>query len=161
MFKKIAFAAPLAVLALSSSMAFAVDPISTSITIKAVIPTSIFDVSHQNPGFGQNEVMTLLSNGELSTVDSTLNMKHTDPKGAINAFTEGDVALFNGRDRIPLTITIGGIVINETPTEVANEIETVAGVQRAMRIKADTPTVTQTGSYIGNLNVVFEPVLKP
>ena len=45
MFKKIAFAAPLAVLALSSSMAFAVEPISTSINVRAFIPTSLFNVA--------------------------------------------------------------------------------------------------------------------
>lgn len=161
MFKKIAFAAPLAVLALSSSMAFAVEPISTSINVRAFIPTSLFNAAPQNPNFGQDEVMTQLGSGDLSTVDAVFNLKHTDPKGAINALTEGDVALYNGRDSIPLTVTIGSVEVDENSKEIVNETESVAGVQRALKIKAATPTATQTGDYSGNFAVVFEPVLKP
>jgi len=161
MFKKFAFAAPLAVLALSSSMAFAVEPISTSINVRAFIPTSLFNVAPQNPNFGQDEVMTQLGSGDLSTVDAIFNLKHTDPKGAINALTEGDVALYNGRDSIPLTVTIGNVELGTTTTEIVNETDSVPGVQRTLRIKAATPTATQTGDYAGSFAVVFEPVLKP
>lgn len=105
--------------------------------------------------------MTQLGSGDLSTVDAVFNLKHTDPKGAINALTEGDVALYNGRDSIPLTVTIGSVEVDENSKEIVNETESVAGVQRTLKIKAATPTATQTGDYSGNFAVVFEPVLKP
>ena len=161
MFKKIAFAAPLAVLALGSSMAFAAEPINQVINIKAFVPTSLFNVAPQNPDFGRDETMTRQGSGDLTTVRGLFNMKHTDPKGAINALIDGDAALYNGRDSIPLTVTIGGVELGSTTTEVVNELDSVPGVQREMIIKAQTPTPTQTGDYSTSFAVVFEPVIKP
>lgn len=161
MFKKLAIAAPFAMLALTSSMAFAVEPISTSINVRAFIPTSLFSAAPQDPNFGRDEVMTQLGSGELSTVDQIFNLKHTDPKGAINALIEGPASLYNGRDAIPLTVSIGGVQLSDTTTEIVNETDSVPGVQRSLRIKAATPTATQTGDYTGSFAVVFEPVLKP
>lgn len=161
MFKKIAFAAPLAVLALGSSMAFAAEPINQVINIKAFVPTSLFNVAPQNPDFGRDETMTRQGSGDLTTVRGLFNMKHTDPKGAINALIDGDAALYNGRDSIPLTVTIGGVELGSTTTEVVNELDSVPGVQREMIIRAETPTATQTGDYSTSFAVVFEPVIKP
>ena len=161
MFKKIAFAAPLAVLALGSSMAFAAEPINQVINIKAFVPTSLFNVAPQNPDFGRDETMTRQGSGDLTTVRGLFNMKHTDPKGAINALIDGDAALYNGRDSIPLTVTIGGVELGSTTTEVVNQLDSVPGVQREMIIKAQTPTPTQTGDYSTSFAVIFEPVIKP
>ncbi|WP_095132287.1 CS1 type fimbrial major subunit [Pseudomonas sp. Irchel s3h14] len=161
MFKKIAFAAPLAVLALGSSMAFAAEPINQVINIKAFVPTSLFNVAPQNPDFGRDETMTRQGSGDLTTVRGLFNMKHTDPKGAINALIDGDAALYNGRDSIPLTVTIGGVELGSTTTEVVNQLDSVPGVQREMVIKAQTPTPTQTGDYSTSFAVIFEPVIKP
>jgi hypothetical protein len=161
MFKKFAIAVPMTVLALSASMAFAADPINQVINIKAFVPTSLFNVAPQNPDFGRDETMTQQGSGDLTTVRGLFNMKHTDPKGAINALIDGDAALYNGRDSIPLTVTIGGIQLGNITKEVVNETDSVSGVQREMVIKAGTPTATQTGDYTTSFAVVFEPVLKP
>ncbi|WP_322615979.1 CS1 type fimbrial major subunit [Pseudomonas sp. BIC9C] len=161
MLKKIAIATPMAVLALSSSMVFAADPISTTINVRAFIPTSQFNVAPQNPNFGRDEVMTQLVGGELSTVDAIFNLKHTDSKGAINALIEGSAVLYNGRDSIPLTVTIGSVELAATTKEIVNETDSVPGVQRALRIKAKKPTASQTGDFTSSFAVVFEPVLKP
>lgn len=161
MFKKIAIAVPMTVLALSASMAFAADPINQVINIKAFVPTSLFNVAPQNPDFGRDETMTQQGSGDLTTVRGLFNMKHTDPKGAINALIDGDAALYNGRDSIPLTVTIGGVQLGNITKEVVSETESVPGVQREMVIKAATPTATQTGDYTTSFAVVFEPVLKP
>lgn len=161
MFKKFAIAVPMSVLALSSSMAFAAEPITQLINIKAFVPTSLFNVAPQIPDFGRDETMTQQGSGDLTTVRGVFNFKHTDPKGAINALIDGDAALYNGRDSIPLTVTIGGIALGSTSTEVVNETDSVPGTQREMVIKAATPNPTQTGDYTTSFAVVFEPVLKP
>ena len=161
MFKKFAIAVPMTVLALSASMAFAADPINQVINIKAFVPTSLFNVAPQNPDFGRDETMTQQGSGDLTTVRGLFNMKHTDPKGAINALIDGDAALYNGRDSIPLTVTIGGVQLGNITKEVVSETESVPGVQREMVIKAATPTATQTGDYTTSFAVIFEPVLKP
>ena len=161
MFNKSVFAAPLAILALSSSMAFAADPISQVINIKAFVPTSLFNAAPQTPGFGRDETMIHGNDGELSTITEIFNLKHTDTKGAINALIDGPAALYNGRDSIPLTVKVGGVALSDVTTEIVNETDSVAGVQREMIIKAATPSATQSGNYSGSFAVVFEPVLKP
>ncbi|RON71205.1 CS1 type fimbrial major subunit [Pseudomonas fluorescens] len=160
MFKKLAIGASLAGLAMSSSMAFAVDPYPQIISIKAFVPTSLFVIKPQNPDFGRDEVMSQLDSGEMSTIDHMFNLKHTDPKGAINALIEGTPALYNGRDSLPLTVSIGGVELSSTTTEIVNETDSVPGVQRSLRIKAATPTATQNGNYSGSFSVIFEPVIK-
>ncbi|PKH77386.1 adhesin [Pseudomonas sp. Choline-02u-1] len=161
MFKKIAIAAPLALLAMSSSVVFAADPINQVINIKAFVPTSLFNVAPQKPDFGVDETMYQQPSGELSTITETFNMKHTDTKGSINAFIDGTAALYNGRDSIPLTLKIGSVQLSDVSTEVVNATDSVPGVQRTMEIKAATPTATQTGNYSGSFAVVFEPVITP
>src|SRR5437868_14946647 len=102
MFKKIAITAPLAVLALSSSMAFAAEDIRSVINISATIPTSVFHAqpSQSNPDFGQNETLTYnVVSGELSSLRATYDLKHSDANGSINAYIEGGTtaaALYNG-----------------------------------------------------------------
>ncbi|KAE9638709.1 CS1 type fimbrial major subunit [Pseudomonas sp. PB106] len=161
MFKKLAIAASLAGLAMSSSMAFAVEPYPQVINVRAFVPTSLFVIKPQNPDFGRDEVMSQLDSGEMSTIDHIFNLKHTDPKGSINALIDGTASLYNGRDNIPLTVSVGGIELGNTTTEIVNETESVPGVQRTLRIKADTPSATQNGNYTGSFAVVFEPVIKP
>ena len=161
MFKKLAIAAPIAMLALSTSMAFAAEPISTSINVRAFIPTDVFSAAPQNPEFGRDEVMTLQSNGELTSVDQIFALKHTATNGAINALIDGPASLYNGRDSIALTVTVGGIELSETSTEIVDETQSVPGVQRPLKIKAATPGPTQNGDYTAAFAVVFEPVLKP
>ncbi|KQZ82718.1 MULTISPECIES: CS1 type fimbrial major subunit [unclassified Pseudomonas] len=161
MFKKFAIAVPMSVLALSSSMAFAAEPISQVINIKAFVPTSLFSVAPQDSNFGRDETMTQQGSGELTSVRGLFNFKHTDPRGAINALIDGDAALYNGRDTIPLTVKIGTVELSNTTTEVVDETESVPGIQREMVITADTPTTGQNGNYTTSFAVIFEPVMKP
>lgn len=164
MLKKIAFAAPLAVLALGSSMAFAVEPITHAINMRAFIPTNVFNVGPQDPEFGKDvELVYNEVSGELNTKTAIFNLRNTDPKGAINAFIEGGQAaasLYNGSTSIPLTVSMGSVELNEKSTEVVNETDSVPGVQRQMSIKAAKPTAAQTGNFTGNFTVVYEPVAK-
>lgn len=128
MFKKIAIAAPMAVLALSSSMAFAADEMRSTINIKATIPTSIFHAqpSNANPDFGKDETMNYnLVSGELGSLRAVYDVKHSDPKGSIHAFVEGGqtaATLYSGKDAIPLTVTFNGVELSEAAQEVVNAV---------------------------------------
>ena len=168
MFMKIAIAAPLAVLTLGSSLAFAAEPINQTINVRAFIPTSTFNVAPIEDGFGDDVEMRLVNPNNSAdgfrAVSATYVLKHTDPKGAINAFIEGGqtaATMYNGTNGIPLTVSMAGVVLTETSKEVVNETESVPGVQRQFTISAAKPTATQTGDYKGSFTVVHEPVLKP
>ncbi|QVW22336.1 adhesin [Pseudomonas hormoni] len=159
MFKKFAIVVPMTVLALSSSMAFAADPINQVINIKATVPAAEFNVTPLTPGFGRDETMGWLPSNRLSDITETFTLKNTAANGSINALIDGEAKLFNGRDDIALTVTLGGVVLNDTTQEVAGAIESVPGVQKPMVIKAAIPSDTQSGEYRGSFAVVFEPVV--
>lgn len=161
MLKKFAIAVPMAVLALSSSMAFAADPFPQVINIKATVPAADFKITPITPGFGRDETMDWLASNRLADITETFTLTNTAANGAINAYIDGEAKLFNGRDDIALTVALGGVVLNETSQEVAGNIESVPGVQKPMVIKAAIPTDTQSGDYRGNFAVVFEPVITP
>lgn len=161
MFKKFALALPATVLALSASMAFAVEPIPQVINIKATVPTSVFSVTPNTPGFGRDETMDWLASEKLSDITEVFNLKNTAADGAIHAFIDGDAKLYNGRDNIPLTVAIGGIELNDVSQEIVDKTASIPGVQRTMVIKASAPTATQSGNYTGSFAVVYEAVLKP
>lgn len=168
MFKKMTMAAPLAIVLLSSSAVFAVEPINQTINVRAFIPTATFNVAPIEDGFGDDVEMKLVNPNNATdgfrVVNATYVLKHTDPKGAINAFIEGGQAaatLYNGTNGIPLTVSMAGVPLTEASKEVVNETESVPGVQRQLTIRAAAPTAAQTGDYKGSFTVVHEPVLKP
>ncbi|MGF6282387.1 hypothetical protein ABH912_002901 [Pseudomonas sp. BT76 TE3572] len=168
MFKKLAIVSPLAVLALNTSMAFAVEPISQSINVRAFVPTATFNVAPQDVDFGKDLEIVLVDNNDSSAgfrpVSAVHNLKHTDPKGAINAYIEGGQAaatLYNGTSGIPMAVYMGGVMLTDDSVEIVNETDSVAGVQRAMSIRTATPTKSQTGNFAGTFTVVYEPVIKP
>jgi hypothetical protein len=165
MFKKIAIATPLAILALNSSMAFAADDMRSTINIKATIPTSVFHAQPRDPNFGKDETMNYnVVSGELSSLRAVFDLKHSDAKGSINAFIEGGAAaasLYNGSNAIPLTVAMGNTVLTEASQEIVNAVDATPGTQLDMLITPKKPTATQTGDYTGTFAVVFEPKLAP
>lgn len=167
MFKKLAIVTPLAMLALNTSMAFAVEPISQTINVRAFVPTATFNVGPQDPDFGKDLEIVLVDTNDSSAgfrpVSAVHNLKHTDPKGAINAYIEGGQAaatLYNGTNGIPMAVSMGAVQLTEKSEEIVNETDSVAGVQRTMTIRTATPTTSQTGNYAGTFTVVYEPTMK-
>ncbi|AIG02769.1 adhesin major subunit pilin [Pseudomonas fluorescens] len=161
MFKKFAIAAPLAVLALSSSVAFAAGEANHTVNIKASIPTTVFHAQPRDPNFGRDETMNYnLVSGELTPLSAIYDLKNTN--GSVHAYIEGGPAvLFNGNasQNIPLTTTLHGVTLDGTPKEVVNDADSTPGVGAELRIVAAKPTDTQRGNYTTAVALMFDAVL--
>lgn len=159
MFKKIAIAAPLAVLALSSSMAFAAEEeVRSSINISATIPSKVFHAQPVNPDFGKDEQMAYnLVDGTLSALRAAYDIRHTN--GSVGAYVEGGPQpLFNGANNIELTYTFNGVTLTGASEEVVGDAESNGGMRADLVIAAAKPTATQTGLYTANPVVIFDAI---
>jgi hypothetical protein len=158
MFKKVVFSIPVAILALSSSVAFAADEARSSINISANIPSSIFHAQPVTPGFGNNETMNYnLASGTLAPLHEYYDVKHTD--GAVGAYVEGGPQpLFNGTQTIALTYTFNGVTLTGTPQEVVSEAVANPGTRAELVIAAAKPTAAQTGNFTATPVVVFDAI---
>ena len=161
MFKKFAIAAPLALLALNSSMAFAAGEANHTLNIKANIPTTVFHAQPRDPNFGRDESMSYnIVSGELAPLTAIYDLKNTN--GSVHAYIEGGPAvLFNGNtsQNIPLTTTLHGVQLDGTPKEVVNDADSTPGVGAELRISAAKPSATQRGAYTSAVALVFDAVL--
>ena len=161
MFKKFVIAAPLALLALNSSMAFAAGEANHTVNIKANIPTTVFHAQPRDPNFGRDESMSYnIVSGELAPLTAIYDLKNTN--GSVHAYIEGGPAvLFNGNtsQNIPLTTTLHGVQLDGTPKEVVNDADSTPGVGAELRISAAKPSATQRGAYTSAVALVFDAVL--
>ncbi|MGF6198703.1 CS1 type fimbrial major subunit [Pseudomonas laurylsulfatiphila] len=158
MFNKVVFAVPVALLALSSSFAFAADEARSSINISATIPTKVFHAQPRDPNFGKDEKMAYnLVDGTLSPLRAVYDVKHTD--GAVGAYVEGGPQpLFNGANNIPLTYTFNGKTLTAVSQEVVAEAEAKGGIAADLVIAAAKPTADQNGNYTATPVVVFDAI---
>jgi hypothetical protein len=156
MSKKFAVLLPLAVAVFASSAAMAANDASTVINIRADIPTKQFHAQPLDPDFGRDEVMNYNPvTGELSQLSAVFTMKNTG--GSIDAYLQnGPAALTNGAQSIPLTISLGNVVLDGTAKEVAGDAESNPGVQKTLTARAAKPTETQTGLFSGVATVIFD-----
>ncbi|MPQ86939.1 adhesin [Pseudomonas sp. MAFF 730085] len=158
MFKKFAVSLPLAVAVLGSSAVMAANDASSIINIRADIPTKQFHAQPLDPEFGKNETMVYNPvTSTLSSISTPYTMKNTD--GSIDAYLQdGPAALTNGADEIKLAISLGGVVLDGTPKEVAADAESNPGLQKILTITPEKPTDTQSGVYTAVATVIFDNV---
>ncbi|MBA1376596.1 CS1 type fimbrial major subunit [Pseudomonas brassicacearum] len=158
MLKQFVSATALAATALTSSLAFAAGEASSSIHIKAHIPTQQFHVQPRDPNFGKDETMSYnLVTSELTRLRATYDVKNTD--GSVHAYIEGGPAsLYNGNNAIPLTTTFNGVTLTATPQEVVSDAASTPGTQADLVIAAAKPAATQTGIYTADMTVIFDAV---
>jgi hypothetical protein len=156
MFKKIAIAVPVALLAISSSFVSAAEESRSSINISATIPSNIFHAQPRDPNFGKDEKMAYhLVDGTLSSLRALYDVKHTG--GAVGAYVEGGPQpLFNGSDSIALTYTFNGVTLTETSKEVVSAAVALPGTQAELVIAAAKPTAGNHGQYTATPVVVFD-----
>ncbi|MBV7576069.1 fimbrial protein [Pseudomonas sp. PDM32] len=160
MFKKVAFTVPVAILALSSSVAFAADEIRSSINISADVPSSVFHAQPVTPGFGTDEKMAYnVVDGSLSSLREMYDVRHTD--GSIGAYVEGGPQpLFNGSDSIALTYTFNGVVLTASSQQVVTEAVANPGTRAELVIAAAKPAPGKFGKYTATPVVVFDAIPK-
>jgi hypothetical protein len=156
MFKKIAFTVPMAVLSLSSAVAFAADDARSSINISATIPSKVFHAQPRDPNFGVDEKMAYdLAKGTLSALRATYDVRHTT--GGVGAYVEGGPQpLSNGSSTIDLTYTFNGVTLTEQTQEVVTAAAAMPGTQVELVIAAATPTDTQYGVFNATPIVIFD-----
>lgn len=158
MFKKLAIAVPMTLLALSSSMAFAAEQVRSSINISANIPTEVFHAQPVNPDFGKDEKMSWnLITESLNPLRATYDIRHT--LGSVHAYVEGGPQpLSNGSNIIPMSYVFNGVVLGGIPKEVVGDTESNGGMRADLVITAVLPLPHQTGLYTANPVVIFDAV---
>jgi hypothetical protein len=157
MFKKIAFAAPLAVLALSSSMAFAATEARHSISLKATVNSDDFyavpvdfDLVNKDQDMSYDPGIDA-----MKTVDGHFDVLHT--AGKVNARLEGLPQLIAGSNTIDLKVELNGKTLNTTSQEVVGEAESNTRYRAPFKISATTSGKPDAGDYTGVVMLVIEP----
>ena len=157
MFKKIAFAAPLAVLALSSSMAFAATEARHSISLKATVNSDDFyavpvdfDLVNKDQDMSYDPGVDA-----MKTVDGHFDVLHT--AGKVNARLEGVPQLIAGSNAIDLKVELNGKTLNTTSQEVVGEAESNTRYRAPFKISATTSGKPDAGDYTGVVMLVIEP----
>jgi hypothetical protein len=157
MFKKIAFAAPLAVLALSSSMAFAATEARHTISLKATVNSDDFyavpvdfDLVNKDQDMSYNPGIDA-----MKTVDGHFDVLHT--AGKVNARLEGVPKLIAGSKTIDLKVELNGKTLNTTSQEVVGDTDSNTRYRAPFKISAITSGKPDAGEYTGVVMLVVEP----
>jgi hypothetical protein len=159
MFKKIAFAAPLAVLALSSSMAFAANDVRHSIPLVATISSPEFKAEVVDPDLvnkDQNMSPNSTTNGKLATIVGAFDVLHT--AGSVHARVEymPELVQTAGSSRIGIEVFVNGTLLDTTSKEVVGTTESNVTFRAPIEIRGVDGTYA-SGDYSGTAVVVFEP----
>ncbi|ROM93893.1 CS1 type fimbrial major subunit [Pseudomonas brassicacearum] len=160
MFKKFAIAAPLAALALGSSVVFAASETRHTIQLTAHVPTKTFHVQPVDPDLViRDQVLSYNpATGDLSTLRAAFDTRHT--AGAIEASLESAATLFNGSDTVPLTVKFNGKDLKVgTAQEVLSEADAAAGRRVDLEIIPTKPADGYAaGDYTGTVSMIFDAV---
>lgn len=158
MLKKIAIAVPLAVLALSSSMAFAAGEARQSIDLRAHVPTNTFHVQPVTPITGPQSFFYRVQDGGFNPMSFQFDTRNTN--GSIHASLESLVTLFNGSASIPVTVAFNGVELTTTPQMVVDEPTSTPGHRTTLDLTPDAPGTGgyPAGDYTAVANVTFDAV---
>lgn len=157
MFKKIAFAAPLAVLALSSSAVFAAGEARHSISLVADVPSNGFYVVPSDPDLvNKDQDMSYRpTTGRMGEVNGFFDMINTS--GSVHASLESVPQLYSGSNAINLQVAVNGVVLTTTPQMVVGETESNVNFRAPLNIKAVSPNIAP-GHYTGSVAMTFDAV---
>lgn len=151
--------------AFASMFANAADEQRYTIELSATIPSEAFQVIPVQSGWiNQTQEMSYdLGTSKLQAFSKQFQYKNTS--GGIqatltNTDSNGDPILSNGSDTIPLAVTFNGVKLsNEAATVVAAD-QAKAGGRTNLRITQKTDdALNVTGSFTGQVSMVFEPAL--
>ncbi|UQS17791.1 CS1 type fimbrial major subunit [Pseudomonas sp. HS6] len=157
MFKKIAFAAPLAVLALSSSVVFAAGEARHSISLVAHVPTNGFYVVPTDSDLVNKDQDMSFSpiTGAMKPVEGYFDVRNNN--GSVHGSLEGVPKLVGGSSIIDLKVEFNGKVLTQTPQMVVGESESDVNYRAPLRITA-TGTDFTPGDYTGAVTMMFDAV---
>ncbi|QAY89640.1 MULTISPECIES: CS1 type fimbrial major subunit [unclassified Pseudomonas] len=157
MFKKIAIAAPLAILALGSSGAFAAGEAAHSINIVAHVPTNGFYVVPTDPDLvNKDQDMSFQpSSGKMREVNGFFDVRNNN--GSVHASLESAPKLISGSDTIDLKVELNNKELNLTPQLVVGEAESDVNFRAPLKISA-VGTTFQPGDYTGVVAMTFDAV---
>lgn len=163
MFKKFAIAAPLAVLALGSSMAFAAGEARHSINLIAHVPTNGFYVVPTDPDLvNKDQDMSFQpSTGRMGEVNGFFDVRNNN--GSVHASLESAPRLISGSESIDLKVEFNNRELTLTPQLVVGESESDVNYRAPLKISA-LGTGFQPGDYTGVVAMTFDavpPVITP
>ncbi len=163
MFKKFAIAAPLAVLALQSSMAFAAGEAAHSINLIAHVPTNGFYVVPTDPDLvNKDQDMSFQpATGKMGEVNGFFDVRNNN--GSVHASLESAPKLISGAQSIDLKVEFNNKELTLTPQLVVGESESDANYRAPLKITAKGTTF-QPGDYTGVVAMTFDavaPVVTP
>lgn len=131
----------------------------TSISLKAVVPSTVFYAQPRNPNFGTSQVSLAYDPiaKKLNPLLEPFEVKSA--AGKVKAFiVGGPVSLYNGTvaQNITLKTEFNGVLLTNASTEVVAEVTAVAGTLANLLITpGDIPT-DASGENLATYSVVFE-----
>ena len=157
MFKKFAIAAPLAVLVLQSSMAFAAGEAAHSINLIAHVPTNGFYVVPTDPDLvNKDQDMSFQpATGKMGEVNGFFDVRNNN--GSVHASLESAPKLISGAQSIDLKVEFNNKELTLTPQLVVGESESDANYRAPLKISAKGTTF-QPGDYTGVVAMTFDAV---
>ncbi|UVK97774.1 fimbrial protein [Pseudomonas sp. B21-048] len=157
MFKKLAIAAPLAVLALTSSAVFAAGEARHSISLIAHVPTNGFYVVPTDPDLvNKDQDMSFRpATGTMGEVNGFFDVRNNN--GSVHASLESVPKLIAGATTIDLQVQFNNKVLTTTPQMVVGEAESDANYRAPLSIKA-VGTSFAPGDYTGAVTMMFDAV---
>jgi hypothetical protein len=157
MFKKFAIAAPLAVLALQSSMAFAAGEASHSISLVAHVPTNGFYVVPTDPDLvNKDQDMSYQpTTGRMGEVNGFFDVRNNN--GSVHASLDSTPKLISGAQSIDLKVEFNNKELTLTPQQVVGEAESDVNYRAPLKISA-RGTTFQPGDYTGIVAMTFDAV---
>ena len=157
MFKKIAIAAPLALLALGSSGAFAAGEAAHSISIVAHVPTNGFYVVPTDPDLvNKDQDMSYQpATGRMGEVNGFFDVRNNN--GSVHASVDSAPKLISGANSIDLQVAINNKALTTTPQEVVGESESDVNFRTPLKISAIGSNF-QPGDYTGVVALTFDAV---
>jgi hypothetical protein len=157
MFKKIAIAAPLALLAMSST-AFAANEASHSISLVATVPTNSFYVVPVDPDLvNKDQDMSYNpATGKMTEVKGYFDVRNSN--GSVHASLSGYPYLQSGTDQIPLDVEFNGKILNQMPQMVVGEDESDSSYRALLKIAPRASSTYAPGDYTGTIAMVFDAV---
>ncbi len=163
MFKKFAIAAPLAVFALGSSMAFAAGEARHSISLVAHVPTNGFYVVPTDFDLvNKDQDMSYQpSTGKMREVNGFFDVRNNN--GSVHASLESVPQLIYGNEVIDLKVEFNNKELNQTPQMVVGESESDVNYRAPLKISAKGNNF-QPGDYTGVVAMTFDavpPVITP